>query len=75
MASTRDNLHLAPVAWGPRSYTGLQVLDALWRVLDPTAAATAEATTPTITAQATSVTAGGAATSEAASTITVTTAP
>ncbi len=52
-----DNLHLAPVAWGPRSYTGLQVLDALWRVLDPTAAATAESASPTITTQATSVTA------------------
>jgi hypothetical protein len=75
---SRDNLHLAPVAWGPRSYTALQVLDAFWRVLNPAQASTIEAAASTTAAAGTPATpaqGAGAATTESTITIVSTTAP
>ncbi|MDR3573408.1 MAG: SGNH/GDSL hydrolase family protein [Anaerolineaceae bacterium] len=45
--ASRDNVYLAPLAWGPRNYTALQVLDKIWRTVNPNAAATAEAQSAT----------------------------
>jgi len=51
----RDNVYLAPLAWGPRNYSALQVLDSVWRALDPSAASTlaAEVTAPAAAALST----------------------
>ena len=53
----RDNLHLAPVAWGPRSYTALQVLDSFWRKLNLVEAAAIESADTATAESAPSVTA------------------
>ena len=66
----RDNIYLTAQAWGPRSYSALQVLDKFWRTLNPAAAATVAAASPTATVEGAPST-----TAEVASTVENPTAP
>ena len=66
--ASRANVYLAPLAWGPRNYSALQVLDSIWRALDPSAAAEGAALSATATAAGAAPTLEGPAPTTAAAT-------